>query len=55
MAPKPSKSRSTSSFTAANVVEQRINRKGVHAKRGTSRSKTSKNYQKPYRGQGRGR
>ena len=30
-----------------------INRKGIHAKSGTSRSKSSKNYQKPYRGQGR--
>lgn len=28
-------------------------RKGVHAKRGTSQQKTSKNYKKPYRGQGR--
>lgn len=36
-------------------VEHRINRKGIQAKRGTSASKSSKNYQKPYRGQGRGR
>jgi hypothetical protein len=31
----------------------KIRRKGVHAKTKTSASKTSKNYQKPYRGQGR--
>lgn len=32
----------------------RRKRKGVHAKRGTSRMKGSKNYKKKYRGQGRG-
>jgi hypothetical protein len=30
-----------------------VQRKGVHAKNKTSHSKTSKNYKKPYRGQGR--
>jgi len=29
-----------------------IKRKGIHAKRKDSRSKTSKNYKKPYVGQG---
>jgi len=28
-------------------------RKGIHAKTKTSSNKTSKNYQKPYKGQGR--
>lgn len=31
----------------------RKKRPGVHAKKKTSRNKTSKNYVKPYRGQGR--
>jgi hypothetical protein len=35
------------------VIEETVNRKGIHAKRGTSKLKTSKNYKKPYRGQGR--
>ena len=37
------------------VFEQKkkIKRKGVHAKRKTSRNKNSTNYKKPYRGQGR--
>ena len=35
------------------VVEEIVNRKGIHAKRGTSALKGSKNYKKPYRGQGR--
>lgn len=34
-------------------VDIKIRRKGVHAKTKSSASKTSKNYQKPYRGQGR--
>lgn len=37
------------------VIDGSVNRKGVHAKRGTSRLKTSKNYKKAYRGQGRSR
>jgi len=32
---------------------RKINRPGVHAKTKTSTLKTSKNYRKPYRGQGR--
>lgn len=31
----------------------KVNRKGIHAKTKMSKSKTSKNYKKPYRGQGR--
>ena len=30
-----------------------VNRKGVHAKSKTSKLKTSKNYRKPYKGQGK--
>lgn len=33
--------------------KKRIRRKGVHAKSKTSRLKTSKNYKKPYKGQGK--
>jgi hypothetical protein len=31
----------------------KVKRKGVHSKCKSSHSKTSKNYKKPYRGQGR--
>jgi hypothetical protein len=31
----------------------KVRRKGVHSKNKQSRVKTSKNYKKPYRGQGR--
>lgn len=33
--------------------KKRIKRKGVHAKTKSSRLKNSKNYKKPYRGQGK--
>jgi hypothetical protein len=33
--------------------KQTVNRKGVHAKSKTSVSKSSKNYNKPYKGQGK--
>ena len=33
--------------------KKRIKRKGVHAKSKTSRLKNSKNYKKPYKGQGK--
>jgi hypothetical protein len=46
---KPSRS---SSFGIV-VETQKPKRKGVHAKRGSSQSPTSKNYKKKYRGQGR--
>jgi hypothetical protein len=31
----------------------KINNKGIHAKTKSSKNKNSKNYQKPYRGQGK--
>lgn len=31
----------------------KVNRKGIHAKSGSSKHKTSKNYKKPYAGGGR--
>jgi hypothetical protein len=34
-------------------VKPKVSRPGVHAKTKTSSNKTSKNYVKPYRGQGR--
>jgi hypothetical protein len=34
-------------------AKKKIRRKGVHAKSKTSKIKTSKNYKKPYNGQGR--
>tara|TARA_R100000734_G_scaffold11026_1_gene8276 strand:- start:3132 stop:3269 length:138 start_codon:yes stop_codon:yes gene_type:complete len=33
--------------------KKRVKRKGIHSKSKTSRLKTSKNYSKKYRGQGR--
>lgn len=33
--------------------KDKVNRKGVHAKTKTSKNKESKNYKKPYKGQGR--
>ena len=35
------------------LAKPRVKRKGVHSKKKTSNSKTSKNYKKKYRGQGR--
>jgi hypothetical protein len=34
-------------------AKKRIKRRGIHAKSKTSQLKTSKNYKKPYKGQGR--
>jgi hypothetical protein len=34
-------------------AKKKVRRKGIHAKSKTSRLKSSKNYKKPYRGQGR--
>jgi len=49
---KPSpKSKTTT--TTARVIEESKKHKGVHAKSGTSLLKSSKNYKKKYRGQGR--
>jgi hypothetical protein len=39
--------------TAAKVVKPEVSRPGVHAKTKTSSLKTSKNYKKKYKGQGR--
>jgi len=41
------------STTTVHIIDGEVNRKGIHAKRGTSRLKGSKNYKKAYRGQGR--
>lgn len=41
--------------TIARVIEETTKNKGVHSKRGTSALKSSKNYKKAYRGQGRSR
>lgn len=53
MAKAPSKSKS--SPTTVHIVENPPQRKGIHAKRGSARLKSSKNYKKSYRGQGRSR
>jgi hypothetical protein len=34
-------------------IERKISRPGVHSKKKNSRTKSSKNYTKPYNGQGR--
>jgi hypothetical protein len=40
--------------TATSFYEKsKVSRPGVHAKTKTSKSKTSRNYKKPYRGQGK--
>jgi hypothetical protein len=39
--------------SVADRVISKVSRPGVHAKTKTSKSKTSKNYKKSYRGQGR--
>jgi hypothetical protein len=43
----------TKSESVKTVAKKFIKRPGVHAKTKTSGLKTSKNYRKPYRGQGR--
>lgn len=43
--------KSTSSGTF--VASPKVSRPGVHAKTKTSKTKNSKNYKKPYKGQGR--
>jgi hypothetical protein len=37
----------------SDVVKTNKKRKGIHAKSGSSLQKSSKNYKKPYNGQGR--
>jgi len=39
--------------TALPLVKKKVRRKGVHAKTKSSKLKSSKNYLKKYRGQGR--
>jgi hypothetical protein len=41
------------SNTLATKVDTKVSRPGVHAKTKVSKSKTSKNYKKAYKGQGR--
>jgi hypothetical protein len=53
MAKAPTKTKSTP--TTVHVIDDKPRRKGVHAKRGSARIKSSKNYKKKYRGQGRRR
>lgn len=43
----------TSSSSSSGRIEKKISRPGIHSKKKNSRTKTSKNYSKPYRGQGR--
>lgn len=40
-------------LTIAKIEKKGQKRKGVHAKSKTSKIKTSKNYKKPYKGQGK--
>jgi hypothetical protein len=53
MAKAPTKSKSPS--TTVVIIDAKPRRKGIHAKRGSARLKSSKNYKKAYRGQGRRR
>ena len=46
------KTKNTSS-SSVKKIKGKISRPGVHAKTKTSKTKTSKLYSKPYRGQGR--
>jgi hypothetical protein len=39
--------------TTVRIVKPKVSRKGVHAKTKTSKNKGSKNYDKPYVGQGK--
>lgn len=43
----------TGSFSGGRLEKVKVRRKGVHAKCKTSGLKSSKNYRKAYRGQGR--
>lgn len=43
----------TKTTNSSSRIERKISRPGVHSKKKNSRTKTSKNYTKPYRGQGR--
>jgi hypothetical protein len=52
MAAQKSAGKSSKSSTVSARVEKKVSRPGVHAKTKTSSNKTSKNYKKPYAGQG---
>ena len=39
--------------STADIKKVRRKRKGIHSKNGTSKIKSSRNYKKPYRGQGK--
>ena len=43
----------TNSATKSFIAKPRKKRPGIHSKKKTSKSKTSKNYKKAYRGQGK--
>jgi phosphopentomutase len=43
----------SSSSSSNSKIERKISRPGVHSKKKNSRTKSSKNYTKPYNGQGR--
>ena len=43
----------TSNTISVKKEKKKVSRPGVHAKNKSSKIKTSKNYKKPYRGQGR--
>ena len=49
----PGKKKTSSTGVKEFRRKMKKNRKGVHSKNKTSKSKRSKNYKKPYRGQGR--
>jgi hypothetical protein len=51
MAKKPTKS--TSNFRSLKPKAQKKKRPGIHSKTKASRVKSSRNYEKAYRGQGR--
>jgi len=39
--------------TTKELIKRKVSRPGVHSKKKTSGLKTSKNYKKPYKGQGK--
>lgn len=53
MAAQKAAGRSAKSSTVSARIEKQISRPGVHSKTKTSSNKNSKNYKKPYAGQGR--
>lgn len=45
--------KASNSITKSHLMSPKTKRPGIHSKKKNSRSKTSKNYKKAYRGQGR--